>query len=264
MPEGPEVKLVTEQLAALAENKTLTQLEILGGRYRDELPKGLFIFKRALPLKVIQICCKGKFIYWNLGSQVIFNTLGMTGSWSETASKHVVARLTLDGQHLFFNDIRHFGTLTFHSPAALYEKLNTLGPDMLSDPPDLSTFFTIFKKHKKTVTEAIMDQKVISGAGNYVKVESLYRAKLSPWRLCSSLSDTELEQLYNAILNVVNEAYAAGGTTLATFQDVTGKQGTYAEKLLVYGKKLDPNGLMIKSEETPDKRTTHWVPEVQV
>jgi len=46
-----------------------------------------------------------------LGDKVIFNTLGMTGSWNNLETKHTRIKITTDdGLTLCFNDIRNFGT----------------------------------------------------------------------------------------------------------------------------------------------------------
>ena len=58
-------------------------------------------------------------------------------------------------------------------------------PIEISPPTNFNDFFTIVshKKHEqKTLTKFLMDQKNISGVGNYIKAEALYEAKISPYR----------------------------------------------------------------------------------
>jgi formamidopyrimidine-DNA glycosylase len=54
-----------------------------------------------------------------------------------------------------------------------------------------------------------------------------------------------------------------GGATLATYRDADGKIGEFSRRFAVYNQKTDPEGRTVIKENTKDKRTTHWVPEVQ-
>ena len=104
--------------------------------------------------------------------------------------------------------MRNFGTLKFiNSKKDLEKKLNELGPDMF----EKETTFDIFKKAVKTkgkwnITKVLMDQKIISGVGNYIKSESLYRSAISPHRTIDSLSEEELK-LFNEIKYVIDQSY---------------------------------------------------------
>ena len=79
---------------------------------------------------------------------------------------------TLDGKLTYYRDTRRFGTFKiFHKDnSTLDKKLATLGPDMLNDPPSFDEFvMRLRKKNHWNITKALMDQKVVSGIGNYIK-----------------------------------------------------------------------------------------------
>lgn len=281
MPEGPEVKIITEQLAKKIENQYLWFFEkAIGSRYTHVNPDGTDELIKALPLKIIKIACKGKFIYWQLENDwSVWNTLGMTGSWS------VIPRHTKFGEKehpaillgisekpekeyetwAVFSDVRHFGTIKFvKGKGELDKKLKSFGPDMLSAPPDVNTFYKIVTRQgKKSIAEVLMNQKYLSGVGNYIKAEALYRAEISPWRYCALLTIDDTAKLRQSIIDVMTESYNAQGATLATYKTVSGEEGSFASQLKVYGKLNDPYGNPITSEETLDKRTTWWVPAIQ-
>ena len=42
------------------------------------------------------------------------------------------------------------------------------------------------------VGEAILDQRLVAGIGNLWKAESLWRARVSPWRAVGDVADAEL------------------------------------------------------------------------
>jgi len=273
MPEGAETKRFVDQLNQVLKGKSLSKIKILSGRYaKHGNPDGLQYFEKLLPLKVEEISCKGKFIYWKFKDTEsnMWNTLGMSGSWSLNPSHKRVEFVFSDSaiihQSIYFSDIRNFGTIKFSSSKQeLKKKLESIGPDMLSNPPTIDEFRLIMSSQSsKNICKTIMDQSVISGVGNYVKAESLYLSRISPHRSCSSLSILEVESLYNAIRSVLTESYASGGSTLQTYKDLYGNVGSYSGRFLVYGKRVDPIGNPVCTTETLDGRTTHWVPSIQI
>ena len=110
----------------------------------------------------------------------------------------------------------------------------------------------------------LMDQKHVSGVGNYIKSESLYISKISPHRKLKDINEDELKSLFNAIKKVIISSYKSQGMSLRDYKDFEDKPGEYQFKLVVYGRKFDDLGNKVKTETTKDKRTTHWVPEVQI
>lgn len=275
MPEGPETKRFVDQLNHVLKGHSLNKIKILSGRYtKHGDPDGFAPFESLLPLKIQEISCKGKFIYWTFeGTESnIWNTLGMTGSWViQPTHKHkrlefLVTDFNGINRSIYFADIRNFGTLKFSdSNKELLKKLNSIGPDMLSAPPSLREFESIiYSQGSKNLCRVLMDQSIVSGVGNYVKAESLYLARLSPYRSCASLSRDEIDLLYISIKNILTESYASGGSTLKTYKDLYGNVGSYSGRFLIYGKKTDPIGNPVSTVETDDGRTTHWVPSIQI
>ncbi len=264
MPEGAEVKIISEGLAKKVSGKTLSKVQILTGRYTRKAIPGSEHFT---PGKVIGVGVKGKLIFWILNSDTfLLNTLGMTGTWSVSPNKHSrVGFCFTDGSTIYFEDMRNFGTLKFvRGKSELIKKINSLGPDMLNEDVKDTDFITAMdRKTHWTLAKAVMDQSVICGVGNYVKAEALYRAKLSPHRLVGSLSSADLSVLNNCIKRVLRQAYNRRGATIKTYKDVDGTTGDGSLNFLVYGKKQDPLGNPVVREKTPDGRTTHWVPKVQ-
>lgn len=266
MPEGVEVKIICEQLNSKTQGKKVTGLEILGGRFLKKAPDCLDEFKTSLSSQpqLQSVSCKGKFIWFTFSNGwYLFNTLGMTGSWSTETEKHSAFRLDLDDSSLYFTDPRRFGTIHFTNLVGhLNNKLKSLGPDFMSEPPTVEEFIQRFNK-KKTLCELLMDQGVCCGVGNYIKAEALYRAKLSPLRPGNQCTKDELKLLLKSICNVMQESYRARGATLATYKNVDGEAGAFSSFLRVYKKQNDPDGNLVVAVETPDKRTTYWVPSIQ-
>ncbi len=287
MPEGVEVKISGELIKPLVQNKYVSRVcfnddSRYGGpdkpvaegylEFLDTFRKKEDIGYIVSALKIVDVKCKGKFMYWQFDNGwYMFCTFGMTGQWSPTAGKHVCLTMKLyddEGKFstVYFNDPRHFGTIKFvSSEKKLKEKLKELGWDPLSNSLDkwLPWLKSELASSKKPIGQVLMDQSVFAGVGNYIRAEALYKAQMSPWRISNNLSVQNVEDLCKAIVDVMEESYKWQGATLLTYKDVYGNEGKYSSCFKVYGKSVDPSGNIIKSEPTPDGRTIHWCPGVQ-
>jgi endonuclease-8 len=69
-----------------------------------------------------------------------------------------------------------------------------LGPDILAEPPDFDRMVENLRREhpSREVGDALLDQRVVAGIGNLWKAESLWRARISPWRHLGDLADEEL------------------------------------------------------------------------
>lgn len=265
MPEGPECRRVYEGLRNHCMNKKLVKVEVLGGRFIKTPPVGLESLE--LPLEVVGGGVKGKFIWLELeGAMSIWITLGMSGFWSVYQKNHAHIKFSFDdGLELFFVDQRRFGTLKFAPKLELDTKLKSLGVDALNDT-EASVYDTLraFERvPNKTVVEALMDQRLFAGIGNYIKCEMLYRSRISPHRLVKDLTDNEIQLLWDYSKLISRASYAQGGASIRNYQQVTGESGDFVFEFEVYGKSEDPQGNIVVREKTTDGRTTHWVPSLQ-
>ena len=283
MPEGPEVKTITEGLNTLLASNILTDFKITPkSRYHTKAPDGYNGFIQSIadsPVKVTAVRCKGKFIWWEFSNGwILWQTLGMSGGWYHIKKPFAGIELSYKANvdsavnSLYYNDQRHFGTLKFIDPQTAQQelrwKLQSLGPDMLSDTTlDFDKFRLIMRKAtvaKKIVSNAIVEQSIISGVGNYLRSEALYQAGINPHRLVSSLSDDELSGLFIAIRQKIRDSYRTGGASIQHYSDINNTPGTFEFEMVVYGKKKDPDGNPVLAEKIgKDTQTTYWVAEKQ-
>lgn len=269
MPEGPEVRRMSEGLDKRISAKLLTDAEVLGGKWLRFPIKGLDVLQQKLmeaPQYVEWVKVRGKFIYAKMGEDLfMWNSLGMSGGWRDQRGKHAhfVFRFS-DGTEVFFDDVRRFGNIEFLSFEKLLKKLEAVGPDMLNSDVSFELFESrIAKNPKKNICKALMDQKVISGVGNYIKSEALYRSGISPHREVGEISKKKLEDLCIWIKTICRKSYEQGGATLSTYTDMDNNHGNFVFSFFVYRKETDPFGNKVIHEVTPDGRMTHWVPEIQ-
>jgi DNA-formamidopyrimidine glycosylase len=266
MPEGPEVKHIGESLAKNISGKQLTDVKILSGRYLKKSLPGLEYAMANTPLAIVGAGVHGKFIYWITRSDIfLYSTLGMTGEWSTKKTKHSRVEIVLDDSSVYFNDQRNFGTLKFvEGRSNLINKLTTLGPDLLSESISDELFIERLRaKNKWSIAKALMDQSVVSGIGNYVKAESLWRARISPHSTVADIEDKRLAILKKCCQEVLVSSYSHGGASIENYRRPDGTRGQYTSQFAVYNQKEDPDGNQVIKEATADGRTTHWVPAVQ-
>src|SRR6185437_9621069 len=158
MPEGPEVKTITDQLRRILVGSILKDVQVISGPHQDFAEKIEEYLKPAVKgknnlVKISNVKCKGKFIYIEVilykkennefipkSIRYIGNHLGMTGHWRRDPGDHTMVELkyteTNDSEKihtLYFDDMRHFGKFSWLSKSELAQKLKELGPDVLSD-----------------------------------------------------------------------------------------------------------------------------------
>ena len=93
---------------------------------------------------------------------------------------------------------------------------------------------------------ALMDQRLIAGLGNIYVCEALWRARLSPDRKAGTLATktgkptAAAERLATAIRDVLNDAIAAGGSSLRDHIRATGELGEFQHAFAVYDREGEP------------------------
>lgn len=250
MPEGPEVKTIADSLQVLI-NRELTGISRIGNfnKLKEEVP--------FIPGKIITIFSYGKKLIISFGQEFLIFSFGMTGRISWKPSKYSLIKFSCEPD-FYFEDIRRFGNVLLTGKLEL-----NLGPDVFGEISK-AKFEEIFKQKKlqnKEISEVLLDQKVLSGIGNYLKSEILYSAEILPQRTVASLTPEELEKLRIACYKIPRESYEHHGLTIENYFDPDGKKGEYDP--LVYGKKIDALGNPVIKGTTKDQRTSYWVPEVQ-
>ena len=130
--------------------------------------------------------------------------------------------------------------------------VRSLGPDILAHPPDFDRIVARFRRAdgRLEIGEALLDQRLVAGIGNVWKAESLWRARISPWRPLSEVSDEELER-------VLGEAAEAMRRSLDTGRE---KRAIYRAA----GRPCPRCRTPIRSRGQGDaNRTAYWCPHCQ-
>jgi len=274
MPEGPEVKYLTNCLNTNLKGKTLEKITINRGRYQKHgPPKGFNKIIKELPLKVKSISCYGKFIWWEFTNSelTLWNTLGMSGWWNvDGDEKHNNLSFYFKKETVYFNDVRNFGTFIFCDKSNLEKKLSKFGPDILEyDSKNKDKGINLFKEklNKKRddmyIASALLDQGIAAGCGNYIRAEVLYLAKISPYRKLEDLEEKEIELIWNLLQQVGYNYYNKKlGKKLGIIDGKYKFAEDYKRQFLIYTQDKDIKGNIIVHEKIKD-RTIHYVPKLQ-
>lgn len=288
-PEGPEVARVADALGKILTDRILVKLTIpeKGQKNHGSLSSIPF------PSKIVRVTSKGKKVLLYLTpltseiknpeikktgaaeELILANSLMMTGYWSLQDNKYTKFSMNFsEGEPIHFCSIRGFSRSCYlKSSKEKEEYFSKLGPDLLRD--DITPEYWIQRMRKMTVKrtgsrpflicDALIEQKIFSGAGNYIRADAMYKAGIRPDKPVADLSDEELEALRVAIYKIIRKSYKSEGYTIRDFKHVDGHSGKYEP--LVYGKILDKFGNTVIRERFQQSkhknRTVHWVPSVQ-
>jgi formamidopyrimidine-DNA glycosylase len=206
MPEGPECKLLADNLHKKLKGTKLTNIEILAGRYKKHGPfKNYNKLISELPLKINSVNAYGKFIWFEFENSnlTLWNTLGMSGWFQIEEDNHNNIGLhyikNKEDKILYFNDYRNFGTFMVDTKKNLVKKLKTFGLDILDKKDNTDLFLKLVKKSNKLICEILLNQKIVAGSGNYLRADALYLAKIDPFIKPKDISDEDLKNLYNCL-----------------------------------------------------------------
>jgi formamidopyrimidine-DNA glycosylase len=247
LPELPEVETVRRGIAPVLEGRVLTRVLARRPDLRIPLPENFA--GRIEGRRVEHVGRRAKYLLLRLeGDLVLLIHLGMSGRITihpgatlariEAGTHDHVLFETDGGDSLVYNDPRRFGLMTLAEGSALdsHPLLSNLGPEPLGNMftgPHLSS---ALKGRSSSIKATLLDQRVVSGLGNIYVCEALYRARISPRRKASSVAGARAERLVPIIRQVLEEAIAAGGSTLKDYAKADGELGYFQHNFSVYGR----------------------------
>jgi formamidopyrimidine-DNA glycosylase len=247
MPELPEVETVRRGLALKMTGRRIVRAELRRPDLRRPFPPELA--ERLGGAEIGALGRRGKYILIELDEDgLLLLHLGMSGRITagdatapEAPHDHVVLTLD-DGTVVRFNDARRFGLLDYvrRSEAARHPLLAGLGPEPLGPEFDGAYLGGKLAGKMTPIKAALLDQRVVAGLGNIYVCEALYRARLSPRRLAGTIGRGQAARLVAAIRAVLDEAIAAGGSSLRNYVQANGELGYFQHRWAVYGHEGEP------------------------
>jgi len=262
MPEGPECRIISEELNSVIQNATILN-------YQVSKPERITNAELLQPnLQIVHVKSYGKKILFQLSNNLYFFTsMHMEGRWRFEMQKHtwIAFHLRLSNNTevvLSYQDHRRMAKFIICFEVQFIELFNKLGIDILQYEISLEQLmYFLYLHQKKNICSFLLMQEHFSGVGNYLKCDILFASKISPFRACGSLSYNEVQALHYYLHSIPRLSYSQNAITLYTWKSIFGKEGTYQP--LVYGRTHTVEGYPVTYEKIQG-RDTYFVPEIQL
>lgn len=266
MPELPEVETTVRGLAKVLEGQRLLRVAVNRPDLRRPFPADLV--QRMTGARIISLGRRAKYglLHTDRDLTLIFH-LGMSGRWRidpQKADRHDHMLIeTQDGHRLALNDPRRFGSVDLVASEALqgWPPFAALGPEPLGDDFTPAHLQSALAGRKSAIKLMLLDQRIVAGLGNIYVCEALHRAGIRPDKAAGKLSRGALARLVPEIKAVLEQAIAAGGSTIRDYVQPDGELGYFAHQWRVYGREGDhcPCGGQVK-RFVQGGRSTFWCP----
>lgn len=203
MAEGPVVHHYAKRLRAVLEDKEV------------RIEFGLKKLKASEPsvskTRIVKVEAHGKQFRFHLEDQrILLIHLMMWGSW-RIFKKGQAWDKPRERARVIFDTNSHTAVVfsapvvRLLTPSELQENPSwgNLGPDPLrSDFSSREFFERLEQVSSREIGEALLDQQVIAGVGNILRIEILFRSHIHPRRKVGSLSQDEKKTLLHWILKL--------------------------------------------------------------
>ena len=265
MPELPEVETVRRGLEPVMVGARLRLVEQRRLNLRFPFPERFAA--RLEGRRIEALGRRAKYLQADLDDgTVLVMHLGMSGSFrietpdeattpgqfhmprgKAAAHDHVVFHLE-GGARVTYNDPRRFGFMDLVPRGELAEHplFAGLGIEPLGNELDGAHLAGLFEGKVAPLKAALLDQRLIAGLGNIYVCESLHRAGLSPRRAAGTLAlksgkvSPRAGLLASTIRTVLEEAVAAGGSSLRDHRQADGSLGYFQHTFRVYDREGEP------------------------
>jgi len=185
------------------------------------------------------------------GDQVIHSHLGMSGRWFVRADGRLPFGkpwlLLAAGQGVASETGGKILRLVSASRARNDPALLQLGPDPLRPEyePDEATARILAYEPSAAIGEALIDQSVIAGIGNVIRIEACFLPGVSPWRKVGDLTEEEARKIVDATSWVME-------TSL--------KRGSRPKRIYGHSRRPCPRcgGRILSHGQGDDNRVTFW------
>jgi formamidopyrimidine-DNA glycosylase len=256
MPELPEVETVRRGLVPVMEGKVITHADVRRPDLRWPFPPRMA--ERLTGARVLRLGRRSKYILADLDSgETLIIHLGMSGRMLITGrdmlgdfhhlhpapEKHDHVVLDLEGgARVTFNDARRFGAMDMCATDQVeaHKLIAVLGPEPYDNRFNAAYLADALAGKSTPIKSALLDQRIVAGLGNIYVCEALWRAGISPKRLAKNVSRKRVEKLAPIIRAVLDDAIAAGGSSLRDYRKTDGELGYFQHSFAAYGREGEP------------------------
>ncbi len=214
MPEGPEIRLAADEVAKALVSRQTTRVEFAFPELRR--------FEKQLQGQcVTEVATRGKAILTHFDNGlVIYSHNQLYGRWYVAGS----GQYPDTGRQLrvAIHNERYSALLYSASSIEVWQAselkrhpfLARLGPDLLSEGPDVETIVERLDSarfRKRQLAGLLLDQGFVAGLGNYLRAEILTHAGLHPSLKPAQCNRQQLRKLAAEIIRLTHRAYRTRG-----------------------------------------------------
>ncbi|XTZ37248.1 endonuclease VIII [Salmonella enterica] len=262
MPEGPEIRRAADTLAAAVQGKLLTEVWFSSPQLAEYAPE-------LLGERIERIETRGKALLTHFSSGLtLYSHNQLYGVWrvveaGETPQTNRVLRVklaTADKAILLYSA----SDIAMLTPEQLsrHPFLQRVGPDVLDMGLTVEQVKERLLSHRfrrRQFSALLLDQSFLAGLGNYLRVEILWQSQLAPQHNAAQLSETQINALAQALLDIPRLSYQTRGEV-----DETKHHGALFRFKVFHraGKRCERCGGIIE-KTTASSRPFYWCPGCQ-
>ncbi|MBU0492066.1 MAG: Fpg/Nei family DNA glycosylase [Chloroflexi bacterium] len=212
MPELPEIAVRACEMKQALVGKTIRGIEVLQPKCLN-IPEETFV-EALTGARLLDVVSHGKWLFIETTQGWLLLNLGMGGEILLVTRDRLPEKYRLvfdfdDGTCLAVN-FWWFGYAHFARDLADHSMVSQLGPDFMSLTP--GEFRELLRGRRGGIKSFLLDQKRIAGIGNVYVQDPLFKAGVHPLRPIHTLADDEIEALYRAFRETLQESIDRGGS----------------------------------------------------
>lgn len=269
MPELPEVTVISQDVAALAQGREVLRAAVFRPDVTNVEPEE---FTRRLVGRTLRgTSRRGKIMLLDFGDVVGVVHLVISGrvlrlpEWTGPDRMNTAVLEFEGGVTLGFTRL-WLGYFDLYEPGdeEKHPLISRLGPDPFSDEFTPEYLADVFRR-KASVKGLLLDQSVVAGIGNIYVDEVLFAAGVHPARKASTLMAEEIQTIHAATRDILGRAIELRGTTFDSYHDAFGETGKFQHHLQVFTRDGEPCpvcGTRISKTRVAG-RGTHFCPTCQ-
>jgi len=230
--ELPELTVLSRQMEKEIAGKKIIKVEVANPKC---LNMPLEQFRRAIVGKTIEsIENRGKWLFIKLGSKYLLFNPGMGADViyfkpKDRLPEKYQVKMTLQDKTGF--TIRAWWFCYLHlvqqDKLGEHKLAGKLGLSPLDNKFTMGYFKKLLSKDHGNIKSFLLDQKNTAGIGNVYVQDALFEARIHPKRKIQTLTDKEIQALYEHLRSSLRESIKLGG--LAYEKDFYGKSGNYGK-----------------------------------
>jgi formamidopyrimidine-DNA glycosylase len=237
MPELPEVETIKNDLAPVVAGHHFVGVTFLYPQM-VRWPSPDELRQRLIGQTIREVARRGKYLIFRLNDgEALLLHLRMSGSLLIKPSpaepnSYTRAIFNLEnGLELHFRDRRKLGTIELVNDEA--EAMAKLGPEPLDPSFTTEVLSQRLSRHRAPIKAMLCDQAFLAGIGNMYADEALFLARIHPLKPARALSEEEIAQLHQAIVEVLKAAIGNRGATISDYTGAYGQPGRHQYEFYV-------------------------------